>query len=466
MTSDLDLLRIDRAPLPPSNPAGSWPRMGRWVVLGLVFLGAWLFRRPLLQQLDAWTLPQVSLAVAHVPDPASQLKISGVAANGYVVARTRAALSAEEPGVIVEMLVSEGSRVKQGDLLARLDAREREASLRAVAASLVVAQAGVAEAEARVIGTAGTIAARQAELAAGVAGVQSAGAQLLLAEQNLARVQELEQQGAETRARLDQATAEQVRFSADYEAAQANQRSQDAALSLAQAQRGIATAALARAQALVLQREAERDRAVVSLEKRFVRAPFDGIVVLKDAEVGEVVSPNAFGSSSRGAVVTLVDFATLEVQVELSETRLSAVEIGAPATLLLDAFPAEPLAARVDRIWPTANRQKATIEVRLEILSDDERLRPDMGVRVVFGAQAESVSKPEQGVWLPAAVLVRFAGQEGAFFFESGILVFRPLEVAERRGQSFRVKTGLAPGEQAVLDPGPDLADGDRVLVR
>ena len=310
MTSDLDLLRIDRAPLPPSNPAGSWPRMGRWVVLGLVFLGAWLFRRPLLQQLDAWTLPQVSLAVAHVPDPASQLKISGVAANGYVVARTRAALSAEEPGVIVEMLVSEGSRVKQGDLLARLDAREREASLRAVAASLVVAQAGVAEAEARVIGTAGTIAARQAELAAGVAGVQSAGAQLLLAEQNLARVQELEQQGAETRARLDQATAEQVRFSADYEAAQANQRSQDAALSLAQAQRGIATAALARAQALVLQREAERDRAVVSLEKRFVRAPFDGIVVLKDAEVGEVVSPNAFGSSSRGAVVTLVDFAT------------------------------------------------------------------------------------------------------------------------------------------------------------
>lgn len=466
MSSDLDRLRIEREPAVPGQTGGSGPSSGRWLVLGFVLLVVWLFRRPLLKQLDAWTLPRVSIAVAYIPDPAAQLQARGVAGNGYVVARTRAALSAEEPGVIVEMLVQEGSEVKRGDLLARLDDRERVAILRGAEAAVQEANAGVVEAEARVKSAERMIAVAEADLGVKAAGVQAARAQTLLAAQDLKRVQELEKQGAETRARLDQVQAEETRARADEEAALASQRSAEVAVQAAHAQEEIARAVLMRAQAFVPVRAAERDRAQASLAKRFVRAPFDGIVVLKDAEVGEVVSPNSLGNSSRGAVVTMVDFDSLEVQVELSETRLSAVKIGAPATLLLDAFPTEPLAARVDRIWPTANRQKATIEVRLEIIDSDSRLRPDMGVRVVFGALAESATDPEPGVWLPAAVLVQRGAQEGALFLEQGRLVFRGLEVEERRSKSIRVRKGLKVGWQAVLNPDPDLEDGDRVLVQ
>jgi multidrug resistance efflux pump len=111
--------------------------------------------------------------------------------------------------------------------------------------------------------------------------------------------------------------------------------------------------------------------------------------VLKDAEVGEVVSPNVQGgSSARGSVVTMVDFASLEVQAEVPETSLAAVVVGRGASIYLDAFPEKAYAARVDRIWPTANRTKATVEVRVAFLERDERLRPEMGVRVVFEAEA------------------------------------------------------------------------------
>lgn len=465
MTSDLDRLRIDREPMTEGTSIRPAPNRGRWIMLALVLLGAWLFRHPLLQQLDAWTLPRVAVAVAHIPDPLTQVQAQGVAANGYVVARTRAALSAEEPGVIVEILVQEGSVVKRGDLLARLDGSEGEAILRGAEAALLEAAAGIDEAKARVVSAERTIAQRKAQLDASAAGVSSAQALLLFTEQDLLRARELEKTGSETRARLDQAIRDESRAQADEAAAQANQASALAGLDGAAAQRDIAVAALARARALISVRAADRDRARASLEKRFVRAPFDGVVVLKDAEVGEVVSPNSLGSSSRGAVVTMVDFDSLEVQVELSETRLGAVELGGPATLLLDAFPTEPLGARVDRIWPTANRQKATIEVRLEILDSDPRLRPDMGVRVVFGALMEPGSDPEPGVWLPAAALVKRGGAWGAFFLEQGRLEFRTLIVAERKGAQVRVAKGLQEGEIAVLNPSSDLEDGDQVLV-
>src|SRR5690606_7887824 len=108
-----------------------------------------------------------------------------------------------------------------------------------------------------------------------------------------------------------------------------------------------------------------------------VRAPFSGVVVLKDAEVGEVVSPNVMGgASTRGAVATLVDFASLEVQADVPETSLKAVTVGAPARVFLDAFPERPYAGEVSRVWPTADRQKATVEVRVRLLEPDQRLRP------------------------------------------------------------------------------------------
>src|SRR6185436_18598851 len=119
------------------------------------------------------------------------------------------------------------------------------------------------------------------------------------------------------------------------------------------------------------------------LDKTDVRAPFDGIVVLKDAEVGEVVSPNVQGgSNARGAVCTMVDFDSLEVQANVPESALSSVLLQAPADVYLDAFPDDRYEGVVDRIWPTADRQKATVEVRVRLVKKDDRLRPEMGVRI------------------------------------------------------------------------------------
>src|SRR5262249_57017755 len=171
--------------------------------------------------------------------------------------------------------------------------------------------------------------------------------------------------------------------------------------------------------------KAARDQAQATLDKTEVRAPFDGIVVLKDAEVGEVVSPNVQGgSNARGSVVTMVDFASLEVQAEVPETNLPAVVVGRSARIYLDAFPDKLYRGRVDRIWPTANRTKATVEVRVAFLDRDDKLRPEMGVRVVFeeeGAKMPESSAPADArpvMLVPLDAVVKVGGERGVFVLE------------------------------------------------
>ena len=169
--------------------------------------------------------------------------------------------------------------------------------------------------------------------------------------------------------------------------------------------------------------EANRDLARATLDKTEVRAPFDGVVVLKDAEVGEVVSPNSQGGNSRGSVVTMVDFASLEVQVDMPETSLHAVAVGGAANIYLDAFPEIAYRGRVERIWPTANRQKATVEVRASFLEPDEKLRPEMGVRVVFTPPEAPPVDPAQDegelVLIPSSCVVRIDARPGVFELEA-----------------------------------------------
>jgi HlyD family secretion protein len=191
--------------------------------------------------------------------------------------------------------------------------------------------------------------------------------------------------------------------------------------------------------------------------------------VLKDAEVGEVVSPNSQGAQSRGSVATMVDFQSLEVQVELPETSLAAVAVGAPASIFLDAWPGDVYPGRVLRIWPTANRQKASIEVRVGFDAIDERLRPEMGARVVFTrgeAESQAPAGPAAGSLLvPVGALVRLDGERGAFVLERDTVRFRPLKLGEERSGKVLVEAGLEDGDLIVLAPPPTLADGERVVL-
>jgi RND family efflux transporter MFP subunit len=232
-----------------------------------------------------------------------------------------------------------------------------------------------------------------------------------------------------------------------------------------------AAAQLGVAQALVVEAKSRVDvaGAAVALskatyDKTFVRAPFDGVVVLKDAEVGEVVSPNVQGgSNARGSVVTMVDFSTLEVQAEVPETSLAAVAKGAQATIFLDAHPDQGYRGRVDRIWPTANRTKATVEVRVVFEAPDERLRPEMGVRVVFGSPERAPTDPAQRVIvIPEASLVTQEGRQGVLLLDVDTLRFAAVTLGERRSGKAIVTGGLEEGQELVLTPDPAWNSGMR----
>jgi RND family efflux transporter MFP subunit len=246
------------------------------------------------------------------------------------------------------------------------------------------------------------------------------------------------------------------------------------------ARKGVATGEgrLASAQSSVKEEEARvasaqatRDLAQATLDKTEVRAPFDGIVVLKDAEVGEVVSPNVQGgSNARGSVVTMVDFASLEVQAEVPETNLPGVKLGAPARIYLDAYPEKAYPGRVDRIWPTANRSKATVEVRVVFEERDDRLRPEMGVRVVFvedeGPEKRVSTTAEATIVVPQEAIVRVDGTDRVFVLERDVVRLREVALGAEQSGRRVVTSGLTEGEIVVLGPPATLADGQRVRVQ
>jgi len=467
---DLQSLKIDRS--------GPSPRRGRrrsgawgWIVF-LLILGAlaWVFRAPLTGLVERFSLPEVRVTSAVKQSASSAGALSGAAANGYIVASRRAALSADTPGRIVEMNVTEGSVVKRGDIVARLFSDEYRAALDAAVAELGAHQASVERARAQHAAARAQIARLDAEVQRAQASVDEQTKQLELSRTNLARAEKLLADGVGAQQSVDDARSDVIRV----DGALASSRAALQAAQSARAQQDSEVAALAAALREVEARlpvlEANRNAAQATLDKTNVRAPFDGVVVLKDAEIGEVVSPNGLGGNSRGSVATMVDFATLEVQVELPETNLSAAVVGEDATIFLDAYPDRPYAGRVQRIWPTANRQKATVEVRVRFEQPDDRLRPEMGARVVFGAKSTPQTSTENAqppaVLAPRSAVVPIDGKPHVFLLERDVARLREVQLGAEKNNRVVVLSGLEGGERLIDEPPTTLADGDRVRIR
>jgi RND family efflux transporter MFP subunit len=464
--SDLEALRIDRSKQSVRRTKRRAGGLGWWVLLALAAGAAWLFRGPALRAIDRVRLPEVTVFRARETSALAAGAVSGTAANGYIVASVRAALSADTPGRIVEMNVTEGSVVKKGDVVARLYADEYRAELRRAEADLLATDAAVRSAEARRAVAGADVNRLRSDAAAAEAALEESLATRKLAEITLARAERLVAENVQSEQMLDEARASRDQAAAAEKAAASRRDAALAAVSQAEIQLGAAAAAVEEAAARVPVAEAVRDRAAATLEKTEVRAPFDGIVVLKDAEVGEVVSPNAVGTNSRGSVVTMVDFDSLEVQVEVPETSLAAVALGASAKVFLDAYPTVTYAGRVERIWPTANRQKATVEVRVAFDRPDERLRPEMGARVVFTADgSEDPAETPQGILVPSDCVVSVEGRRGLFVLERDVVQFRQVVTGEERSGRILIESGLNEGEQVVASPPSSLSSGDRVQV-
>ncbi len=480
---DLASLKIDREPRKRSDRR--FPVV-KWLVILAVLAGlGYALRVPLRRLFERVALPEVSVARASKTNPLTASAVSGTAANGYVVASRRAALSADISGRIVSMDVSEGSIVKKGQVVARLFAEDYAAAVASAEARQIAIHSSVARARSQVVEQRAILGTLRANVQAAKARIDAARARvndaterlnLAVIEYNRAKV--LVDQETETIAVLDTANSERLRAKASLRAGNAQLATEDAnaqfaaaAVTRGEAAVEVALRAVAEARAQVAIGAADVDQARALLSKTEVRAPFDGIVVLKDAEVGEVVSPNSQGAGSRGSVVTMVDRRSLEVQIDLPETTLEQVSTGDTAAIYLDAYPTHRYEGRVARIWPTANRQKGTVELRVTFNAPDDRIRPEMGARIVFSppARPEGASDEEAArsvVVVADAAVVRIDGRPHVFVLERDRLRLQPVSIGKARGGRVTVASGLRGDERVVLDPANDLEDGMRVRVK
>lgn len=465
---ELQDLKINRSPKAARRRSNRWgPKVLLLAAAGALLGLTWPWLSRMLDQLN---LPEVQALVVTESNPASAAAVRGTAANGYIVAARRAALSSDVPGRIVELNVQEGSVVKKGDIVARLFADDFRAAYEQAksAADAAGSEWLRAKANQEVAAAQWTEAKRAYDRA--VALRDEGAEQAKFAQSELERVRSLAQAGIEG----DRAKQLAER---DRDAARARLQSLEAGVAAAEAATSTAESRVVAAVHDAATRHnqsfaalAARDQAKATLDKTDVRAPFDGVVVLKDAEVGEVVSPNAQGgSNARGAVCTMVDFDSLEVQANVPENTLKSVAVGAPADVFLDAFPDDRYAGTVDRIWPTADRQKATVEVRIKLQKRDARLRPEMGVRIVFRSADQPEPEPSAAqprILIPQEAIVRAGGETGAFLIERDAVRFTAIRTGMTKGGRVAVEAGLEPNQRIVLAPPPSLRDGDRIRLR
>lgn len=353
-----------------------------------------------------WTAPaEVETFTVTMAYPSQSFTVLN--ATGYVVAQRKAAVASKATGRLVWLGVQEGSRVSKGEVIARLEDLDVKAAREQAAANVQVARANLAQAQ----------------------------AELQDAETALERSRGLLAEGFVSQAAHDVAAAR-------YAKARAQITSQQAAIAAAQA-------ALSGAQ--------------VSVEQTLIRAPFDGVVLTKAANVGDIVTPFSSALDAKGAVVTMADMKTLEVEADVSESSLSKVQIGQPVEIQLDAFPDKRFRGQVSRTVPTVDRTKATVMTKIRFLDADARVLPEMSAKASFLSKeigdAERAARPALN---PAAIARRDSG-DVVFVVKDDVLRQVPIETGAAMGDLVEIRRGPAVGDKVVLKPLDKFHDGTAV---
>ncbi len=391
----LEGLRIEREQDFEPKPWGR--RLAIWLVViaGIGAAVAWFARRG----------PEVRTVAARAADTSGPRTLLN--ASGYVTARREATVSSKVTGKVVEVLIEEGMKVDQGQVLARLDDTNVRAALAYSEAQLVAAKTALGETQVR----------------------------LEEAQRELRRVAAL----VETR----------IGTQSDLDTAQAN----DKALA----------ARIANQQSAIAVAESELAVRRQDLEDTIIRAPFAGIVTVKNAQPGEMISPiSAGGGFTRTGICTLVDMTSLEVEVDVGESYINRVTAGQVVEATLDAYPDWKIPCRVIAIIPTADRQKSTVKVRIGFDQLDSRILPEMAVRVAFRGEADP-AEGEAGVVIPKAALGSEKGHDFVWVVKDGRAEQRTVTAAPSMGDETTVTKGLAAGEQVVVEGADKLHEGGRV---
>jgi RND family efflux transporter MFP subunit len=366
-----------------------------WLALAIAVIGAFALFR-------LWSahpvVDTVNVALAY---PSQALTVLN--ATGYVAPQRKAAISSKATGRLEWLGVLEGSRVKKDELIARLENRDVAAALGQAQANVRVARANLVQAEA-----------------------------------------ELEDANNALR-RSTGLLAQHFISQATHDAAKARYDKASAGVS---GQRAAIAAALANARS-----------AQVALDQTLIRAPFDGVILTKSANVGDNITPFSSAAEAKGAVVTMADMDTLEVEADVSESNLSKIAVGQPAEIQLDAYPGLRLDGVVARMVPTVDRSKATLLVKLRFVRLDPRVLPDMSARVAFLSRPLGANEKTPLPALPPAAIRRDGGQPLVFTVRDGAVHAVPVAIGRPLGDLVVVK-GVTPGQQVVLRPSSQLEDG------
>lgn len=401
-SSAINKLRIDRnASMTKGNKKRPWVRYLIVAVVLIVILVMLL--KP----------GKIDVSATSVITTYPSQQYAQLTASGYVVAQRRAAVASKATGRLVELNVREGSVVKQGDILAKLDASD-------VQAAIAQAQAGIRQAESN---------------------VAQANVELVNAESDLKRAQGLKAQGFISQQNLDNA---QNRVNLTKASIQSAKSAVGVALALLKIQQ-------------------------VNQNFTEIRAPFDGVVLVKNANVGDIITPFSSAAGSQGAVVTMADMSTLEVEADVSESNLAKAKIGQPVEITLDALPDSRFRGSIAGIVPTVDRAKATVMTKIRFEKLDARILPEMSAKVTILSQAVTDADQQPLLAVNPKAVVERGGKKIVFKIKEDTVEEIIVITGRKIGDSIEIilstKNALVSGDKLVLSPSEKIKTGSLIVV-
>lgn len=351
--------------------------------------------------------PAVEVEVASVVQIYPSQSFTLLNASGYVVAQRKASVASKVTGRLVSLAVEEGSRVKRGEEIARLESEDVKASL------------------------------------------DQAGANLNLAQSNLEQVQ----------AELHEATINYHRFKNLLAQGTVSQSEYDSA----EARYKKAKAGALAAQAVIKANMAALNGAKVALEYTLIRAPFDGVVLTKNADIGDIVTPLGAAANAKSAVVTMADMDSLQVEVDVSESNLEKVKLGQPCEIQLDALPETRFRGAVHMIVPTADRSKGTVLVKVKFIDKDPRVLPEMSAKAAFLERPVGPEEQKPFTAVNSAAVIAPGNQKAVFLIKGERVVETPITVGAQRSDMVEVLKGVTAGDKVVLNPPKNLKNGAKI---
>ncbi|MEO7728314.1 MAG: efflux RND transporter periplasmic adaptor subunit [Burkholderiales bacterium] len=399
--TDISKLKINRS----ASPVAGTPRRRRrkWLI-GLVVVAA-IAAAAVWRGMNA-PVEVEPVGVAMVYPSQSFMLLN---ATGYVVAQRKAAVASKATGRLEWLGVREGSRVKQGEVLARLESRDVSATMEQAAANIKVAQANLEQGQ----------------------------AELNEAERNFNRSRDLLAKNFVSQAahdsavsRLEKARSAISGYRASIAVAQANYRATQ-----------------------------------VGVEQTLIRAPFEGVVLTKNANVGDVITPFSSALGSQAAVVTMADMSTLEVEADVSESNLDKIKPDQPCEIQLDALPGVRFRGRLLRMVPTVDRAKATVMAKIRFEELDPRILPEMSAKVSFLSQEMPAGERTARTALQPAAVVQRNGKSVVFAIRGDKVAQVGVETGEKMGEMIEIRAGVKAGDRVVLRPPEKLHDGTRIAL-